>query len=344
VVQAHADEETSRVYYLRRTAAGSWSPPELVSTGPQNRSSALAVGPDGGLDVVWQSAAASKGEILYRHRDVSGSWGPVENLSLPTGLAYSPAVASDPFGRPHVVWVQSIENRAQILYSRRENSWLPPVMINTDGGSPGEPTLVADGLGDIHVAWTDRVGDPNNFGVYNYEIFYGHLQPEPGAVFEVIRLTYDLAVSREPYLEATADGTVHLAWLDNRSEVSGNIFEVFYRRRLPGIGWNKDKRFTYGTTGHGRVALAAGAENTVNVVWEDYRHGNPEIYYRQITWETGWDPLATRLTSDLSPSERPSLVTTPDGGMVLLWTDALDSHNIRVFAKYGHVRGVPRGN
>jgi len=343
-LQGVPEEGTSLVYTMHRAPTGGWSDPELVSTGTQARSSSLAVGPQNDLHVVWVQSEASQGEIRYRHRTATGAWGPVEVISLPMGLCTTPVIAADSFGRPHAVWVQSIEGRPRLLYSLRTDGWSEPLQIGPNTTEPGEPTLVADGLGNIHVAWADRVGDPNGGGAYNYEIFYARLRPEPGAAFEVSRLTQDLAVSREPFLEATGDGTVHLVWLDNRADPSGGTFEVYYKRRLPGLSWGKDKRFTYDKVAHGRVVLAAGADNTVNVAWEDYRHGNPEIYYRQITWEYGWDPSPTRLTSDVSPSQRPSLVTLPDGGMVLLWTDAIDTRTVRVFAKDGDVRLTPGGN
>ena len=124
---------------------------------------------------------------------------------------------------------------------------------------------------------------------------------------------------------AAPDGTLHLVWSDNRLSTIGirsGYFDVYYKRYLPGVGWGHDKQFSWDGTDHARPILTLGAGSTVNICWEDYRFGNPEIYYRQITPETGWDPDPSRLTSDAGASQSPTLLSVPGGGILLLWADA----------------------
>ncbi len=83
------------------------------------------------------------------------------------------------------------------------------------------------------------------------------------------------------------------------------------------------------------VAVGVGA--SVNVAWEDFRDGNSEIYFRQITPELGWDPASTRLSLDISSSQTPALLPLPDGSILALWTDARGFGDFRLLAKSGAI-------
>ena len=134
---------------------------------------------------------------------------------------------------------------------------------------------------------------------------------------------------------------MHLVWLDDR--VSGNLdyFEVYYKRYLPGIGWGKDKRFTYNRVEHGAPVVLAGPGNTVNVAWEDFRTGSPDIYFRQITDARGWDRDPTPITADVSSSQSPALALAPGGRLTLIWSDAQGPGTFQVFAKDGSAVAAP---
>jgi hypothetical protein len=124
-------------------------------------------------------------------------------------------------------------------------------------------------------------------------------------------------------------------WLDSRAAAHNDVFEVFYKRFLPGVGWGKDKRFTYDVTNHARPVIVAGAGRSLNVVWEDFRFGSPDIFYRQITPETGWDRDATALTTDESASQSPTLLSEPNGRLLLIWSGAQEGGTFRIFVREG---------
>jgi hypothetical protein len=336
VVQSHIDDSAFEVQYLVREIDGSWSPIELVSGEGTGRNPSLAVGPDGGVHVLWEGTGASRTEVVHRYRAPGGGWSEPRMLSGVGILAQDPLVAVDSFNRAHTVWVEETGGRGSVVYARRDPdaAWTESRLLGEPGATPGTPTVAADGLGYVHVAWSDRHGPIRPGGTYNYEIFYVAIAPEDDPVVEPAQITNNGALSLEPFLAATPDGVVHLVWLDNRSS-QGVTFDVFYKRYLPAVGWGKDKRFTYGDRSKGQPVIAFGANNTLNVAWEDFRHGNPEIYYRQVTYETGWDPEITRLTFDASPSVKPQIVSSPSGGLFLVWGEAQNSSTLRVFAKSG---------
>ena len=59
----------------------------------------------------------------------------------------------------------------------------------------------------------------------------------------------------------------------------------------------------------------------MNVVWEDLTYGNSDLYFRQITPQTGWDVENTRLTETLGATRGPCILADPGGDLHLLWSD-----------------------
>jgi hypothetical protein len=118
---------------------------------------------------------------------------------------------------------------------------------------------------------------------------------------------------------------VHIFWSDNRDRSPSTDtlfpFAIWYRRWLPGLGLGHEKRFCFSGTDHLLPAAAAGPDGTVNVVWEDFSHGNSEIYFRQISPATGWDVTKTRLTQSVGPTRGPSLIADPEGELHLVVSD-----------------------
>jgi len=197
----------------------------------------------------------------------------------------------------------------------------------------------ADELGGIHIFWSDRV--PSSLPDLEWGLFYQRLDAASTAIPVPRDLVRGGATAARPFVEALEDGTVYLVWLDNRAASRVDAFEVFYKRYLPGVGWGKDKRFTYDVTNHARPVIVAGAGQTINVAWEDFRFGSPDIFYRQITPERGWDRELTQLTTDESASQSPTLVAEPDGRLLLIWSDAQEGGTFRICAKGGVASPVP---
>src|SRR5437867_286845 len=95
---------------------------------------------------------------------------------------------------------------------------------------------------------------------------------------------------------------LHLIFFDDRD---GNR-EIYYKRsNNGGTSWSPDIRLTNDAAiSHFPSIAASGA--VVHVVWEEYRDGNAEIYYKRspdagVTWEAD-----TRLTNNPAKSLSPS--------------------------------------
>jgi hypothetical protein len=341
--QNNLESGAFEVLYSVRNEAGEWAPAQVISPpGRSTRNGSVAVDQDGEVHVFWEdvTGGVSDADIGHRVRNPDGSWEEAEFLFPAPQDSRSPVAAVDAFNRIHLVWVDGrFGIPPRVLYSRADADrvWSTPQIISIGGLFPDLPSIDADGFGNVHVVWSDRGQSGSQVTV---DIVYLRINPSSGDQPEPVRLVRQTTASA-PSLEATAAGTLHLVWLDDRDASQGSFREIYYKRFLPDIGWGKDKRFTYDQTDHQRPIITEGARNTLNVVWEDYRTGNPEIYYRQITWETGWDRDLTRLTVDNSASESPSLVALADGELLLVWSDRLGTATSRIFTKIGNEGPIP---
>ena len=69
--------------------------------------------------------------------------------------------------------------------------------------------------------------------------------------------------------------------------------------------------------------LAVDSAGNVHIVWFDYRHGNPEIYYKKYDGAV-WT-ADERLTFDGETAEYPSVAVDPDNNVHVVWTELTNS-------------------
>jgi len=103
---------------------------------------------------------------------------------------------------------------------------------------------------------------------------------------------------------------------------------------IPGP-WSQDERLTDAEDGsltskpNGRCLAVDSADN-VHIVWFDYRHGNPEIYYKKYD-DAAWGP-DVRLTFDGETAEYPSVAVDPDDNVHVVWTE-WTGNNFEIYYK-----------
>ena len=337
VYQNSSGADQFQLYYVTRNAAGSWSQAVAISpVGLNARNASLSLDHEGRVHVTCEIASVSGEDIAHIMRDVNGTWSSAPVLLFPSaGFSRSVACAVDSFDKLHAVWVDGRSSVQRILHAAwsAADGWRGPDVLSVGGSVPQDPTIDADELGGVHIFWSDRV--PAQLPDLKWDLFYTRLDAASSAIPLPRDFVRGGATAVRPYVEALPDGTVHLVWLDNRAASQSETFEVYYKRYLPGVGWGKDKRFTYDVTNHARPVIVAGGGQSLNVVWEDFRFGSPDIFYRQITPERGWDRDLTQLTTDESASQAPTLVSLTGGGLLLIWSDAQESGTFRIFAKEG---------
>jgi hypothetical protein len=334
VYQRNPEGESFQILYTVRETNGTWSPAMVLSDPRGARNATVLTDGDGRVHVFWEDLITADGEIGHRVREADGIWGPIEIVAPAAGFSRHPVAAIDVSDRLHVVWSDGRTVPQRILHAVQiaPGSWSTPDILSKSAVIPQDPTVAADRIGGVHVAWVDRGIDEARRS--SWGVLYVRLGLEPG-IPDPVRIIDHSGSALRPFLEALPDGTVHLIWLDNRNSPQVNYYEIYVKRSLPGIGWGKDKRFTYDQTDHGQPIVVYSGAGRLNVVWEDYRNGAPDLLYRQITPETGWDRDVTRLTADATSSQAPSLAALPDGKLFLFWTDTQGSGIFRIFYKEG---------
>ena len=141
-----------------------------------------------------------------------------------------------------------------------------------------------------------------------------------------LRLTVDPAFSTTSFdgarSLAVSGHVLHVTWSDDRD---GNR-EIYYKRSTDdGAHWGSDVRLTSNAASSIFPAVAASGTD-VHVVWEEYRDGNGEIYYKHSAdGGSSWG-ADTRLTVNAANSFSPSVAAA--GPMVqLVWFDQRDGNH-----------------
>lgn len=231
------------------------------------------------LHVVWFDFRNGSEEIYYKRSPDGGiSWSPDRRLTYSSGQASFPSISVNG-PNVFVVWEDSRDGNFEIYFKRSTNgglNWENDTRLTNSTGGSLESSMSVNGS-VVHVVWMDyRDG--------NHEIYYKR-SPDGGISWGLDkRLTNNTSVSSSPSVSVSGS-VVSVVWLDTRD---GNN-EIYYKHSTDGgINWGVDKRLTNNTA----ISLypcvrASGSQ--VNVVWNDKRDGNEEIYYKRssnsgVTW------------------------------------------------------------
>lgn len=231
----------------------------------------------------------------------------------------------------HVVWYDDRDGNFEVYYKRSPDdgiSWGTDTRLTNSAGTSWFSSLGVSGF-EVHVIWMD-----NRDG--NFEIYYKRSVDGGLSWSGDTRLTNDTAASRFPSV-AVSGLVVSVIWQDARD---GND-EIYYKRSADGgISWGADTRLTNDTAGS-IFATVSASDSIVNVLWEEYRDGNAEIYDKHSTdGGLSWSP-DTRLMND--PAESFSPNTWSFGPTVhLVWYDTRNG-NAEIYYKRSPDGGLSWG-
>jgi len=248
--------------------------------------------------------------IFYKRSSDAGlSWLPDTCLSEIPGAWNGPSLAVSG-SVVHVAWEDRRVGNPDIFYKRSTDNglhWSQDIRLTTDTSYSMTPSLaVSDSL--VHVVWKDlRDG--------NYELYYKRSIDSGLRWSRDLRLTYNLAYSETPSVDASDPG-VHVVWHD----WCGSNYEVYYLRSMDdGTSWDSLTRLSYAPNSSEYPSVCVSGPS-VHVVWRDDRDTlwSPEIYYtRNPTGNTGVEELSSsRLTPyalhlTVSPNPFSSFATLP---------------------------------
>jgi hypothetical protein len=174
------------------------------------------------------------------------------------------------------------------------------------------PCLAVSPSGVMHLVWCD-----NRDG--NYEIYYKR-STDQGRSWDSVdtRLTFYSGESVTPTVSVSG-AVVHVAWWDGRT----GDYEIYYKQSSNGGDtWSSDIRLTY-ASGFSRFVSQATMGSMVNLVWEDSRTGNFEIFYKRSSdGGSSWSP-DTQLTYNTRSSNSPAIAVQGDT-VHIVWFDDRD--------------------
>jgi hypothetical protein len=222
----------------------------------------------------------------------------------------------------HIIWYDDRDGNSEIYYKRSTNggvSWGADIRLTINSSASYYPSEALSGSA-VHCIWQD-----NRDG--NTEIYYKR-STNGGVSWETdTRLTNDNSNSNYPSVSVTGT-TVHVVWQDNRD---GNA-EIYYKRSTDGgVNWEADTRLT-NANGNSWYPCCAVSGQAVNIVWQEERDGNREIYFKRSTdGGISWN-ADTRMTNDPSNSWNPSIGISGQA-VHIVWSDERDGNGSEVYYK-----------
>ena len=150
----------SDIYYSSQRPDGTWAPALNVSQNPgQSQEAWLLADVDRTLHLVWRDYTPdpAQAEILYATKPLGGDWGAATNVSNSPGDSAGPRLVEDAARTLHLVWYDNTPNNWEILYASKpqDGSWTSGVNVSNSPGRSGQPSLIYDPKGKLHLAWAD---------------------------------------------------------------------------------------------------------------------------------------------------------------------------------------------
>jgi len=316
------------IFYRRWNATTTiWSTTEVVTMGISYDcySPTIAVDGFGNVHIAWEVDISSNRHIGYNRWNASTAiwtWSEV----IITSISFSPTIAVDGSGNVHIAWRDSTNYAGSgtdrdIFYKRwnaTTATWNTPEVVSTESTRASyEPTLAADGSGNVHIAWMDRT-DYGGSGT-DRDIFYKKFSsPSPlnpsiiinngdastNSTLVTLTLSADgatemsfrngatvtwtnwesYATAKQLYLAGPTNNTEHLICVKFRNatgettSVCDGILYLIFTPLNPSIIINNGDASTYSTL----VALTLSAD------------GATEMCFGNQTYDwTEWEPYAT---------------------------------------------------
>jgi hypothetical protein len=283
------------------------------------------------IHVVWEDERDGNREIYYkRTSDEGASWEVDTRLTNYINNSLNPSITvSGSF--VHVVWEEQHDGNPEIYYKRSSDSglnWDTETRLTNNPANSFNPSIMISGI-NIHLVWIDtRIG--------NNEIYYKSSNDNGASWGADIRLTNNSASSYDPSVSVSGSN-VHVVWIDGRS---GNE-ELYYKQSTDGgLNWGTDLRIN-NITNNSLYPCVTTAGLGVHVIWQDFRDGNAEIYYKRSTNSgTSWE-ADKRLTHNTNASYWPS-ITVSGSNVHVVWYDERDG-NGEIYYKQSADGGVSWG-
>jgi hypothetical protein len=316
---------TFLVMLIAMRASGQWLPDVRLTNDPAisyvSFNNAWCVASSGSLvHVVWFDARDGNNEIYYKRSTNAGlNWESDMRFTYNAFNSQLPAVAASG-SVVYVVWVDNRNGNWEIFYKHSTDAglnWSSDFRLTSDSAVSWAPSLAVSGS-VVHVVWYDARNGNN-------EIYYKRSSNAGTNWSADTRLTNNTASSSLPSVSVSGS-RVLVVWCDDRD---GNN-EIYCKSSTDaGVTWTAETRLTNNSFDSIYPSVSISGM-FANVVWEDNRDGNLEIYNKNsqdagLSW--GAD---MRLTNNNAQSQNPSVVVSVAAPVIavhVVWFDSRISNN-----------------
>jgi hypothetical protein len=289
---------------------------------------AIALDGSGNFVISWQDLRNGNYDIYAQRYNSSGATiGTNFKVNDDTGTAgqATPAIAMNASGNFVIAWT---DRRAGYwdIYAQRYSSSGTPLGSNFKVSDAAyeyygerDPAIAMNGNGDFVIVWEDFGNIMYDSDIYG-QMYYSDGVPY-GSTFKV-NDDFSAAGQFSPAVAMDNSGNFIVTWQDTRPNGEYNI----YAQRYNSAGSRQDSNFKVnddtGSAWQINPSIAT-SDGTFLITWQDYREGNPDIYFR--VYQLSGTPLDSsyKLSDDTGTAGQSLPVITHDGGgdFVFVWED-----------------------
>jgi len=299
---------------------------------------------NGNFVIVWEDYRNIDGDIYFQKYDSAGvaqDTNTQANSDAGTEDQYQPDGAKSFDGKMIFTWVDMVNGNPDIYFQRADSAGVlqgSATKVNSDAGidPQWEPSIDTDSLGNFIISWADYRSAPAIY-IQRYDTL--------GTALGVNTQISDLGLVRErhsPSLYLPNSGDLVAGWMDYRNK----NYDI-YLQRLSAGGTKKGNNFRANSDLTGAQqktpSLAVNSKRESFVVWEDFRSGNADIFFRQVDQLGNFVTAEIKVSDDTSilPQLSPDIATDDKNTFFIVWQDFRNDVNI-----YGQFYNflIPLGN
>jgi hypothetical protein len=320
------------VYYTKRSNGG-WSNPSRVSNEPRSEVPDIAIGGDGGINIIYQSKDASGNGSIYYVRGTSsgqfqtptllqqvksdtplptlaevGLYGENAGGKAPTGnnlaAGFYPRIAADKAGNAYAVWQELATTGYGIdfTYQTGGSNWS---RIQKIGGNHKDqtPDVAVNANNSVGIVWAMYDTALNSISLAEFD----------NGVQDFIQLNVDGGLDNSffPKVAADCQGTFHFVYEGRNLGNSYDIFHATYNPSNNQIGG----RETIANSNYGEETPAIAVTNVAAIVYNNSGAKITDASTNNLNLTCG-TPSPTNTptaTSTTNPNITPTPTTTPGG-------------------------------
>ncbi|UCE05436.1 MAG: T9SS type A sorting domain-containing protein [bacterium] len=279
----------------------------------------------GNLIFVWEQYYIW-GDIYYKRYDStgvaqSGKVTPDENIGIFTSQK-SPAVATNKRGCFVIAWEDYRNGNFDIYFQRYDCSGVTQggnVKANDDpaNASQNHPAVAMNKNGDFILVWEDHRN-------YDPDIYYQRYDSTGIARGGNVKVKDDMANGLQEYPSVIMDerGNFVIVWQHKRDS-NFNIYYQMYNSYGEALGSNQKVNDDAGPADQIYPSIAVDENGNFIIAWEDWRNGNPDIYFQWYQSSGVARGGNVKSNDDIGTTIQryPAAAMSGEGNFVIAWED-----------------------